>query len=205
MRRRKDEKNESDESVEAEAVGPVTGPWDASDRDTETLGDYLDLGALRVRPVEGLDVQLPVDGDDGTIGSVVFMAPDAALEIRAFAAKRSGGLWDEVRSEILDQVTELSGDAEESEGPYGTELRVAVDAETADGQEGVQVSRIIGIDGPRWLLRATFLGQAALEPSDDGPLMQALQDVVVVRGDGPMAPRSPLNLTLPTDAIHVEN
>jgi hypothetical protein len=42
------------------------------------------------------------------------------------------------------------------------------------------------------MLRATFLGREALEPDDDSVLMHALRDVIVVRGDEPMAPREAL-------------
>jgi hypothetical protein len=70
---------------------------------------------------------------------------------------------------------------------------------TPEGEEVVQPSRIIGIEGPRWMLRATFLGREALEPADDSLLMAALRDVVVVRGEEPRAPRAPLLLRIGGD------
>ena len=73
-----------------------------------------------------------------------------------------------------------------------------------DGEEGFQPTRIIGIEGPRWMLRATFLGQEALEPDDDSLLMQALRDVVVVRGDEPRAPRDALLITIGEDLDVIE-
>jgi hypothetical protein len=73
-----------------------------------------------------------------------------------------------------------------------------------DGEKGYQPTRIIGIEGPRWMLRATFLGQEALEPTDDSLLMQALRDVVVVRGDEPRAPREALLITIGEDLEPVE-
>jgi hypothetical protein len=59
---------------------------------------------------------------------------------------------------------------------------------------------VLGIEGPRWLLRATFLGRPAVQPQPDGDLESALRDVVVVRGTGPMAPREPLPLVMPSNA-----
>ncbi len=50
---------------------------------------------------------------------------------------------------------------------------MTVPATTDDGQTGVQPSRIIGVEGPRWMLRATLLGEAALDP-DEHALMGAL-------------------------------
>ena len=69
-----------------------------------------------------------------------------------------------------------------------------------DGEQGFQPSRIVGIEGPRWLLRATFLGDAGLNPSDEGLLMDTLRDVIVVRGAEPRIPREALMLTLPANA-----
>jgi hypothetical protein len=59
---------------------------------------------------------------------------------------------------------------------------------------------VIGVDGPRWLLRGTLLGRAAVEPEAAPPMEQALRNVVVVRGSEPMAPRESLALRLPAGA-----
>ena len=162
---------------------------------------YLDLGPLLIRGQEDLTIQLPADGEDGEIGSVVLVSEDSALELRVFAATRSGGLWDEVRADLAEEVTRLGGESTVADGPYGSELHIAVPATSPDGEEGLQPSRIIGIEGPRWLLRATVLGAAALDLTDSGPLMGALRDVIVVRGAEPRIPREPLLLTVPEDAI----
>ncbi len=161
---------------------------------------YVDLGSLLVRGGEGYALQLPADNDEGDIGSVLLVAEGSALELRAFAATRSGGLWDEVRSDIIEEVQRLGGEADEADGPFGTELKVTVPATTPDGQEGVQPSRIMGVEGPRWLLRATLLGEAALVP-EGHELVEALKDVIVVRGDGPRLLREPLLLQIPPNAI----
>jgi hypothetical protein len=59
---------------------------------------------------------------------------------------------------------------------------------------------VIGIDGPRWLLRGTVLGRAAVEPDAAPPMEDSLRNVVVVRGSEPMAPREALGLRLPAGA-----
>jgi Protein of unknown function (DUF3710) len=76
-------------------------------------------------------------------------------------------------------------------------LRVKVPVKTQDGRNTTQNSRIVGIEGPRWLLRATYLGHAAGDPNPDDPLELAVRDVVVVRGGMAMAPREPIPLRLP--------
>ncbi|MFI5428788.1 DUF3710 domain-containing protein [Aeromicrobium sp. UC242_57] len=168
---------------------------DSSER---TPGDdpaSVDLGALVVKVRIGLNLELPVDQNDD-IGSVVLIADNAALELRAFAANKSGGLWDEVRDDLILEVERLNGQCEQVDGLFGPELHVRVPVDM-DGEEGFQPSRILGIEGPRWLLRATFLGDAGLNPSDEGLLMDALRDVIVVRGSEPRLLREALLLTPP--------
>jgi hypothetical protein len=179
------------------------GPWDSSERSPDDER-YIDLGPLKVRVHEGLEVQLPTDGDGGEIGSVVLLADDAALELRAFAATRSGGLWDEVRDDLIIEVERLGGECDQVDGVFGPELHVRVPVDLPEGEKGFQPSRIVGIEGPRWLLRATFLGAAGLEPSDEGLLMDALLDVIIDRGSEPRIPRESLLLTLPPGATAVE-
>jgi hypothetical protein len=201
-RRRKHEPVEpEDVPVEAEPGPRANGPWDISEKSPEGDPSYVDLGALIVRGSEEYAVQLPAEGDEGELGSVVLVAEDAALELRAFASSRSGGLWDDVRDDLILEVTRLGGQSQQISGPFGPELHIRVPVELPEGEEGFQPSRIIGIEGPRWLLRATLLGEAGLNPSDEGVLMDALRETIVVRGDEPRIPREALLLTVPEDAV----
>ncbi|MGH3458540.1 DUF3710 domain-containing protein [Aeromicrobium sp.] len=181
------------------------GPWDSSEKDVSDDSAYLDFGSLLIRGRPGFNLQLPTDDDQGTIGSVVLVTEDSGVEIRAFADARSGGLWDDVRADLEVEAERLGGQFDRVEGPFGTELHIRVPVKLPDGEDGFQPSRIVGIEGPRWMLRATFLGREALEPSDDGLLMTALRDVVVVRGSDPRAPRDALILTVGEDLDMVEN
>jgi hypothetical protein len=202
-------KQQSDEAavVAAPEVEGVRhrGPWDSSERTPGDDETYIDLGPLKVRVRVGLDVQLPTDGEGGEIGSVVLVTDDAALELRAFAATRSGGLWDEVRDDLIIEVERLGGECQQVDGLFGPELHVKVPVDLPDGEQGFQPSRIVGIEGPRWLLRATFLGDAGLNPSDEGLLIDTLRDVIVDRGPEPRIPRESLLLTLPANAVAVES
>lgn len=201
--KRRDRKKQQQEpevpEVEVPAGPRAAGPWDATEKRVGDDPAYIDLGALLVRVRVGLNLQTPTD-DDGNVGSVVLVTDDAGLELRAFAASRSGGLWDEVRADLLAEVGRLEGEVDRVDGPFGPELRVRVPVKLPEGESGFQPTRILGVEGPRWLLRATFLGRAALEPSDEGILMDALKDVVVVRGEDPRIPREALHLTVGTKA-----
>jgi hypothetical protein len=59
--------------------------------------------------------------------------------------------------------------------------------------------RFVGIDGPRWFLRAMFVGPAALDESAAEPFEQALRQVIVVRGSDPLPAREPIPLRLPKE------
>lgn len=193
----------TEQSTEAEPVVGLraNGPWDSAEKSAGDDPAYIDLGALIVKVRVGLNLEMPVDENDD-IGSVVLITDNAALELRVFAATKSGGLWDEVRDDLILEVERLNGQCEQVDGPFGPELRVRVPVDM-DGEEGFQPSRILGIEGPRWLLRATFLGDAGLNPSDEGILMDALHDVIVVRGTEPRLLREALLLTPPASTTVV--
>jgi hypothetical protein len=74
---------------------------------------------------------------------------------------------------------------------------VSLAAEMPDGRHTQQLSKVLGIAGPRWLLRATLFGRPAVDFRDDGDVETALRDVVVVRGGTPVPPGDPLPLVLP--------
>ncbi len=206
LRRKKTESADeiAAETEAHEGAGPVSpraaGPWDVTERDTDDPA-YVDLGALRVRGRAGMEIRLQSDGPEDRIGAALVVTEDAAMELRAFAGPRSPGQWEVVRDDLVAEVERLEGECVQSDGPFGPELHVRIPVTLDDGQPGVQPSRIVGVDGPRWMLRATLLGRAALEPSDDGVLIDTLRDVVVVRGPEAMAAREPLLLTPPESAV----
>ncbi|MGJ9412509.1 DUF3710 domain-containing protein [Aeromicrobium sp. CF4.19] len=201
MRRRKQQEQaeQAQENADEQVVdGPRSnGPWDRAEK--EPSERHLDLGALLVRGRIGTDLRVPTEAD-GNRAAVVLLTEDAGLEMRAFAAPRSGGLWDEVRVEMGREVERLEGSCEEVAGPFGTELHVRLPATTPEGEPGVQPTRVIAVEGPRWMLRGTFLGRAALEPTDEGILMESFRDTIVVRGVEPRMAREALPVAPPVSA-----
>jgi uncharacterized protein DUF3710 len=188
------------EQAVAEDHPRAKGPWDASEIEiAEDDRSRIDLGSLVITPREGLELQLQVDEQRGHVVAVVLAGPEGAVELRPFAAPRNGDIWEDVRSQIAAEVTRRGGTATEAVGPWGPELRVVLTMTTPEGQSGQQPSRVFGIAGPRWLLRATFFGKPALEPDDHGLVEQALRDVVVRRGDQALAPGEALPLSVPPD------
>lgn len=196
-----------DEAVETEETDVpgdrAKGPYDSTEVDPELLEaeDRIDLGALVITGMPGMELRLQVDEQSNEVQAVLLVLEDSALELRAFAAPKKAGIWADVRREIAAEATRMGGTASEAEGPFGTELVLVVPVEDPEnGQIFSQTSRVIGIDGPRWLLRGTVLGRAAVEPEAAPPMEDSLRNVVVVRGSEPMAPREALGLRLPAGA-----
>ena len=174
------------------------GPYDADDL-ADTDG-RVDLGALLLLPVPDAELQLQVDEASGNVQSVMFAGKDGALELRVFAAPRHGDLWSEVRPQIAADLGRRGGTATERDGRFGTELVCQMPVTLPDGKSGMQPSRVIGINGSRWLLRATLLGRPAVEPDAGAAFEQALTTVAVRRGSHAMPVGDPLPLSLPPDA-----
>jgi len=187
------------ETEEDAASGSVGGPWDSDEVPDDGL-PRVDLGSLRVAPLDGAELRLQVDEASGVVQSVMLAGEDGALELRAFAAPRNGDLWSEVRPQIAADIAQHGGTATEREGRWGTELVCQVQVVLPDGNQAVQPSRIIGVNGGRWLLRATFLGQPAVEIDTAGAWEDALATVVVHRGNQAMPVGDALPLVLPDDA-----
>lgn len=203
-RKGKNDEPETGETLEETGTADVRaeGPFDSSEVDAADLEaeDRIDLGALVVTGMPGMELGLQVDEQSGVVQAVLLMLDDSALELRAFAAPKTSGIWDEVRQEIAGEAARMGGTATETEGPFGTELVLVVPVEDPEGQVFSQTSRVIGVDGPRWLLRGTVLGRAAVEPDAAEPMEATLRNVVVVRGNEPMAVRESLPLQMPPGA-----
>jgi hypothetical protein len=181
------------------------GPWDASERTDDDEEQRIDLGSLSVPARTDVQVQLQVDEASGEVSSVLLMAEDGAMELRAYAAPRNEDIWDDVRTQMAAEAKRRGGDSREVQGPYGTALQVVVPIVTPDGQQASQQSAVLGIAGPRWLLRASMYGRPAREWRTDGLLESLLKEVVVDRGGQPMTPGESLPLRLPAGAQRVES
>jgi len=179
------------------ASRPQAGPWDIADDFPES--ERIDCGSLLVPVREGYDVQINVAEDSGAWVAIV--NADSGMQLQAFAAPRTGGLWDEVRHEIAANIADSGGSCQESAGAVGTELRAQVPVGEENGApEQPQPVRFLGFDGPRWFLRGVVSGPAATEPAMGAPFDELFADVVVVRGDYPAPPREQLEIRLPEEA-----
>ncbi len=180
----------------------VAGPFDVDDLPDDGL-ERVDLGSLLIAPTASHELRLQVDEASGNVQSVMLAGPDGAIEIRAFAAPRNGDLWNEVRPQIAADMAQRGGTATEREGRFGTELVCEVQVNQADGTVA-QASRILGVNGPRWLLRATLLGRPAREFDTSTDWEDLLTRVAVRRGEHALPVGDPLPLVLPENARRVD-
>ena len=194
----------ADEDVAAEAdadeagdIDLTQGPWDYDDEGIDPDDDdrYISFGSMFLPLVEGLTIRAKRSQDPQSpspLESITVQLGDGAIEIVPFAAPKTLGLWDAMSDELLD----ANKSAKVQEGRFGDEvmLPVAVKGKT-------MMTRIVGVDGPRWLLRGIFTGDAADGESDN---KKALEDyfaqIIVRRGDAPLAPRDIIPILPPKTA-----
>ena len=172
---------------------PTTGPFDIRDAPDDEV-ERVDLGALQIPISEGFEIRVEVNEVQQVIAATL-AAAEGTMQLGVFAAPRNEGIWDEVRAEIIDSLTgQTRAEATEQDGPFGTEI---VGVVPEDGGKGTVPVRFVGVDGPRWFLRAMFAGSVAATAADAVMFEDALRQVIVVRGTEPLPVREPVPLQLP--------
>jgi hypothetical protein len=175
--------------------GPTTGPWDDKDLPRDDATARVDLGGLAIPLVDGIELRVEVS--ENVVVAAALVDGASQLVVNAFAAPKTAGLWDDVRREIAESLGTSGGSAEEQLGTFGSELRARI----LDGSGGAQAARFIGVDGPRWFLRGLLTGPAATDTLQARRLEEVFRGIVVVRGADAMAPRDPIALHLPREAV----
>ena len=176
----------------AEAAA-TEGPFDEKDAPDDGIA-RVDLGALFVPVSPGIDVRLELN-EQRQVVAVTLVMPEGTMQLGVYAAPRSEGIWDEVRAEIAASMNAQKGQPKErTDGPFGIELTGQLPAE--GGRTAV---RFIGVDGPRWFLRAMLVGTLATDAVAGEKAEQLLRDVIVSRGTEPLPVREAVPLRLPKD------
>lgn len=194
-----DEEDDDEEFAKAAPLDRLeNGPWDA-DEDPEEE-NRVDLGALRVPVRDGMQVRLDAEDKTGRILAVTLVHKGGALQLQAFAAPRTEGLWNTVRRQIVDNVTQKGGTIEELYTELGHELLTKIPTRTSDGRAAARVARFAGVDGPRWFIRGVFSGKAITDDEVRAELTTLFRGTVVNRGTEAMPPRELLVLSEPKAA-----
>jgi hypothetical protein len=170
------------------------GPYDEADAPEE---DRIDLGGLLVPTVDGMELRMEVDQRTSSVTGANLVIEGSSLQVQAFAAPKSRGLWEEVRTTLRESVVKQGGTAETRPGVFGTELITRLPVKRADGRTSYRPARFMGIDGRRWFLRAILTGKALGDPEQTRRFETLVSRLVIVRGSEAMAPQELIPLHLP--------
>ena len=113
----------------------------------------MDLGAILLPGVQGMELRMEIDKATDVVSAASILLDGSSLQVQAFAAPRTEGIWDEIRAEIAESVTQQGGSADDLPGPFGRELLARLPVRTPEGRTGHRPARFIGADGPRWFVR----------------------------------------------------
>ncbi|MEA9984811.1 MULTISPECIES: DUF3710 domain-containing protein [Subtercola] len=171
------------------------GPFDADE--ANPARPYVDLGGVKILPREGLQLRLEVEEGTNRVVAVGLDFAGSTLQVQAFAAPRSTGLWHDIRAQIREQIGGQGGTLVEQDGVFGPELIAEVPAAGPDGKPVTRLARFIGVDGPRWFLRGVIAGEAMQSDDSRAAVEELFRSVVVVRGSAPMPPRDLIPLSIP--------
>ncbi|WP_083290205.1 MULTISPECIES: DUF3710 domain-containing protein [unclassified Corynebacterium] len=173
-------------------VGGSTGPFDGDNVDIEDFdfSDFsnvtLNLGSIRVPLPKESQVQVEM-GEQGP-KMVHVVTRYGRITPVAFAAPRTGGLWEESSEEIIAGMRSEGMPVEIQQGPWGQEI-------VGTGTNGV--IRIIGVEGPRWLYRVTLAAPTGSEDQLAEIGRETVARSFVYRGDDPILAGNSLQVVLP--------
>ncbi len=186
--------------AEEEATGKrqLNGPFDY--KDVENTDDYLDFGSILVKPVIGLKVRMDVEQSNQRVVAVSLEIAESRVQLMAFSASKSTSLWPGISDKIKEDIKSQNGEIYQRDGEYGQELLAQVPQQLPDGRAGHVALRFVGIDGPRWFLRAVIGGAAIGDEEAAKTIDDLLRSVIVNRGDKPLPPQELLPLSVPTNA-----
>lgn len=188
----------TEDTIDTSKSAPVdretAGPYDVSE--VPAMRPYVDLGGIKVAPREGLQLRLEVDERANRVAAVSLDYEESLLQVQAFSAPKSSGLWGETRAELVKQMTTQGAEVSEEVGILGPEVLIET-KQTADQGGGTRLVRFIAVDGPRWMLRGVIMGKAADDAVARARVFDLFRELVVVRGDQPMPPSELIPLRVP--------
>jgi hypothetical protein len=193
-----DDRDDLEGTGQEEAGGGTdrtAGPLDRSEVTDDS--DYLNLGSIWLRGQHGMELRLEVNEQEQQITGVTAVIGESAVQLQAFAAPRTEGVWIDIRNEIAASIVDAGGTAEVLTGEFGEELLTRMPQAGPDGRTVFMPARFVGVDGPRWFLRAVVSGRAAIEPAAAETVHDVIRTAVIDRGGDAMPPRELLPLRLP--------
>ncbi len=162
---------------------------------------YLDLGALYVPKIPGLQLRGKLEADKQTLRQVLLVLGASGISVSVAAAPKSGNSWPELAAQIEGAIEGAGGTTDEVEGPYGLEIRAQIAQQAPNGKSMLVPVRIIGVDGPRWITRIDIQGSAVNGSPEQVAACEDLIDRLIVnRGNEPRIRFDLMPLRLPKEA-----
>ena len=183
-------------SIEHDAVNGATGPFDG---DNVNIDDFdfsdfasgvLDLGSMKLAIPQGAQVQVEM-GEKGP-KMLHLVTTSGRITPVAFAAPTQGGQWETASQDILDGMRREGSDAGFEPGPWGREVVAAANN---------NVMRIIGIDGPRWMLRLTVAAPQDKADAAADIARDIAARTFVYRGADPILAGNSLPVVMPAQLV----
>jgi hypothetical protein len=176
------------------------GPFDSAE--VQFNGAFLDLGSIRLPTKDGLQVRLEVEEPSQRVVAVTLEFDDSTLQLQAFAAPKSEGLWHNIRQQIAESVTAQGGTFENRVGSLGPELLAKLPILNETGvQVGTRFTRFVGVDGPKWFLRGVIGGAAITDPMAAAEIDDLFRSIMVHRDATPLPPGDLLPLHVPGGTV----
>lgn len=194
---------EPDQPADAPTPAVKRGPGPRDVKEVESTKGYLDFGALLIPAAKGQKIRMDIDQKSKRVVSLTITIAEASIQLQAFSAPKSGGIWTDVREQIQDSVTKQKGRTRILEGRFGKELHARVPTVLKDGRQGWRAARFIGFEGNRWFLRGVVGGRGAVSPKAAAGVEELFSRIIVVRGDDPLPPRELLRLKPPAGAKRI--
>lgn len=169
-----------------------TGPFDGDtvDIDTFDFSDFavgiLNLGSLKLPIPKEAQVQVEM-GPSGP-QMLHLVTSHGRITPVAFAAPRSGGWWQNTVAKLMDKMREDGIKPRTEPGFWGEEIV----SEQPNGE-----LRIIGIDGPRWMLRFTLAAPSGHAEQLATQARELAARTFVYRGDDPILAGNSLPVAIP--------
>lgn len=182
------------------SIGDGVGPYDIEELvDLDELEDgYLDLGSVLLPRLPEIAwnrvaVEFTADRQPETLHLI---NGQASLGVAAFTAPVSGGLWRTCVDQLIGEFESKGARASRVPGVWADEVLATINGWSY---------RVIGADGPRWMVRAV-LSCPAMEMEELTSIGRALlRETVVRRGVVAQPVNSQLAIELPADlAVHLD-
>ena len=176
----------------------AAGPFDVSE--VGQLRPYIDFGSLRLAPNKDIKLRAELEDKTKKVVAITVMFPETTLQLQAFAAPKTAGIWQEALEPIQNSLVKQGGKVELRDGLVGQEIRAEIPVE-ANGKKSLRSSVFIGVDGPRWMLRGVMYGKAATDSAEYQRVIEMFRSTVVDRGNIPLPPNELLPLRLPQNQV----